>query len=198
MLSFFLDAQCANLQPELLLFTAKQVPFLTVLLDGKIFGLATVFLWYINQDLLSLLEQRDHFSNYLIIQLQHTASGADGSGQSLVSPGSCLLDFRPTPFIECHGVGRCNYFSNAYSYWLSTIEDREMFSKPRQQTLKAGNLESRISRCAVCMRTSQFYRSGNYPPDDYYTRRQGRNVKHKLLKKKTKNPKKIDVFRGLI
>lgn len=87
---------------------------------------------------------------------QHTDTGAGGSGQSLVSPGSCLLEFRATPFIECHGIGRCNYYTSAFSYWLSTIDDREMFRKPRQQTLKAGSLETRISRCSVCMKRRRY------------------------------------------
>jgi len=84
--------------------------------------------------------------------IMHTDAGAEGGGQSLVSPGSCLQDFRPTPFIECHGTGRCNYFTTAYSYWLATIEDRDQFRKPRQQTLKGNTLQSRISRCSVCIR----------------------------------------------
>lgn len=84
--------------------------------------------------------------------LQHTDAGAEGGGQSLVSPGSCLEEFRPTPFIECHGSGRCNYFTTAYSYWLATIEDRDQFRKPRQQTLKGGTLQTRISRCSVCIK----------------------------------------------
>lgn len=71
-----------------------------------------------------------------------------------MSPGSCLEDFRPKPFIECHGHGRCNYFSTAYSYWLATIEEYEMFSKPRQRTIKDGmDLTSKVSRCAVCIRS---------------------------------------------
>lgn len=69
-----------------------------------------------------------------------------------MSPGSCLEEFRPKPFIECHGHGRCNYFATATSYWLATIEDNSMFKKPRQETLKAGYLTSRISRCSVCIR----------------------------------------------
>ena len=84
--------------------------------------------------------------------MQHTAAGAEGGGQSLSSPGSCLEDFRPTPFIECHGHGRCNYFTTAFSYWLATVDDFQQFRKPEQQTLKAGNLRSRVSRCAVCRR----------------------------------------------
>ena len=67
-----------------------------------------------------------------------------------MSPGSCLKDFRSRPFIECHGYGRCNYFTSAYSYWLATIEDE--FSRPIPQTLKGPNTRSRIGRCAVCLR----------------------------------------------
>lgn len=86
--------------------------------------------------------------------MQHTDSGAEGAGQSLVSPGSCLESFRPTPFIECTGRGQCNYFTSAFSYWLATIDDNNMFRKPKQQTLKgrSGTLLSRVSRCAVCLK----------------------------------------------
>lgn len=84
--------------------------------------------------------------------LMHTDAGAEGAGQSLASPGSCLRDFRSRPFIECHGHGRCNYYTTAYSYWMATIEEMSMFKKPVPQTLKAGDLRSRISRCTVCMR----------------------------------------------
>lgn len=49
--------------------------------------------------------------------LMHTAAGDEGGGQSLVSPGSCLEDFRATPFIECNGGrGTCHYFANKYSF----------------------------------------------------------------------------------
>ncbi|KAJ8867208.1 hypothetical protein PR048_031003 [Dryococelus australis] len=85
------------------------------------------------------------------VVFQHTDAGAEGSGQSLVSPGSCLEEFRSIPFIECHGLGRCNYYTSAFSYWLATINDYDMFRRPRQQTLKAQQT-SRISRCSVCMR----------------------------------------------
>ena len=49
--------------------------------------------------------------------LQHTDAGAEGSGQQLNSPGSCLRDFRSRPFLECQGHGRCNYYTTSYSYW---------------------------------------------------------------------------------
>ena len=60
--------------------------------------------------------------------------------------------FRSRPFIECHGHGRCNYYTTAYSYWMATIERSKMFQKPVPQTLKAGDIKSRIGRCVVCMR----------------------------------------------
>ncbi|MEQ2313979.1 hypothetical protein AMECASPLE_007436 [Ameca splendens] len=84
--------------------------------------------------------------------MMHTSAGAEGSGQALASPGSCLEEFRSTPFIECHGRGSCNYFSNSYSFWLATVELSDMFRKPQSETLKAGNLHTRVSRCVVCMK----------------------------------------------
>ncbi|CAG2060138.1 unnamed protein product, partial [Timema podura] len=104
--------------------------------------------------------------------LMYTDAGAQGSGQSLISPGSCLESFRATPFIECHGLGRCNYFTTSYSYWLATIQDRDMFRRPRQQTLKAQTQTSRISRCRVCIRRRR--ESNNGPVEaDFYSRRYG-------------------------
>uniref|UniRef100_A0A3P9LC79 Collagen, type IV, alpha 6 n=1 Tax=Oryzias latipes TaxID=8090 RepID=A0A3P9LC79_ORYLA len=84
--------------------------------------------------------------------LMHTAAGAEGGGQSLMSPGSCLEDFRATPFIECNGAkGTCHYFANKYSFWLTTVDPRREFvSSPNQETLKAGQERSRVSRCQVC------------------------------------------------
>ncbi|GFS14577.1 collagen alpha-2(IV) chain [Elysia marginata] len=84
----------------------------------------------------------------------HTAAGPGGGGQSLSSPGSCLEDFRATPFIECNGArGTCHYFANKYSFWLSTIELDNQFEIPQSQTLKAGSLRTRVSRCNVCTKT---------------------------------------------
>lgn len=84
--------------------------------------------------------------------LMHTAAGAEGGGQSLVSPGSCLEDFRATPFIECNGAkGTCHYFANKYSFWLTTVDpNREFVYPPVQETLKGGQERSRVSRCQVC------------------------------------------------
>lgn len=83
----------------------------------------------------------------------HTAAGAEGGGQSLSSPGSCLADFRATPFIECNGArGTCHFFANTFSFWLTTVEDNNQFRRPTSETLKAGFLRERISRCQVCMR----------------------------------------------
>lgn len=83
----------------------------------------------------------------------HTGAGAEGGGQNLASPGSCLEDFRSTPFIECSGNrGSCHYFANEYSFWLSTVDMQEQFVPPSSETLKAGNLRSRVSRCQVCIK----------------------------------------------
>lgn len=85
--------------------------------------------------------------------LMHTAVGHGGGGQSLSAPGSCLEDFRATPFIECNGgKGHCHYYETQTSFWLVSLEDHQQFERPQQQTLKAGNLLSRISRCQVCTR----------------------------------------------
>uniref|UniRef100_A0A8D3DLG1 Collagen IV NC1 domain-containing protein n=1 Tax=Scophthalmus maximus TaxID=52904 RepID=A0A8D3DLG1_SCOMX len=87
--------------------------------------------------------------------LMHTAAGAEGGGQSLVSPGSCLEDFRATPFIECNGAkGTCHYFANKYSFWLTTVDpSQEFVYSPRQETLKGGQERSKVSRCQVCSKT---------------------------------------------
>jgi len=83
--------------------------------------------------------------------VMHTAAGAQGGGQALANPGSCLEDFRATPFIECNGArGTCHYFANQLSFWLATVDDQSQFDRPQSETLKAGNLRSRISRCQVC------------------------------------------------
>lgn len=90
------------------------------------------------------------------IFFQHTGQGSEGGGQGLASTGSCLEDFRALPFIECSGPrGMCQYFSNKFSFWLTTIEDRLQFKKPEAETLKAGELRRRISRCHVCARNGQ-------------------------------------------
>ena len=84
--------------------------------------------------------------------MQHTGAGADGTGQPLHSPGSCLESFRTSPFIECHGRGTCNYYATTLSFWLSTVDGSYQWDKPIPETLKAGNLRQKISRCQVCMR----------------------------------------------
>lgn len=86
------------------------------------------------------------------VSVQHTAAGSEGGGQSLSSPGSCLEDFRTSPFIECNGAkGTCHYFANKNSFWLTSV-DQSFNAEPSAETLKAGQLLSRISRCQVCMK----------------------------------------------
>uniref|UniRef100_A0A8D0DKT0 Collagen IV NC1 domain-containing protein n=1 Tax=Salvator merianae TaxID=96440 RepID=A0A8D0DKT0_SALMN len=84
--------------------------------------------------------------------VMYTGAGSEASGQALASPGSCLEKFQAVPFIECHGRGTCNYYSNSYSFWLASLNPRRMFRKPSSKTLKAGELEKIISRCHVCMK----------------------------------------------
>ncbi|CAM9114362.1 unnamed protein product, partial [Lampetra fluviatilis] len=59
--------------------------------------------------------------------VMHVSAGAEGSGQQLSSPGSCLEEFRPAPFVECHGRGTCSYYTNSYSYWLADVDANHMF-----------------------------------------------------------------------
>jgi integrin beta 8 len=82
--------------------------------------------------------------------VMHTAAGAEGTGQDLQSPGSCLEEFRAIPFIECHGRGTCNYYATNHAFWLAIIDNDKMFRKPFSETLKAGGLRDKIARCRVC------------------------------------------------
>lgn len=79
---------------------------------------------------------------------QSTLDNSGGFGQNLISPGSCLPEFRNRPIIECHGHGRCTY-KNSDSFWLAIIHEDEQFIAPsqRQQTLKRDHTQM-ISRYA--------------------------------------------------
>ena len=109
------------------------------------------------------------FSNIYIIVLpllsfccqQHTSAGNDGSGQLLSSPGSCLEDFRNTPFIECHGRGTCHYYGSTYSFWLTTVTDEDQFRIPQSRTIKSGSQREHVSRCTVCMKKVYNNNNGN-------------------------------------
>lgn len=79
------------------------------------------------------------------------------SHQNLISPGSCLEEFRAQPVIECNGRGTCSIFDGITSFWLTVIEDRDQFKTPRQQTLKADQT-SKISRCSVCRKKDRSHR----------------------------------------
>ena len=83
----------------------------------------------------------DYNNNNNTLMFQHTAAGAEGGGQALSSSGSCLEDFRATPFIECNGArGTCHYFANKFSFWLATVDSNNMFSRPVSQTLKVNTI----------------------------------------------------------
>ncbi|UYV71298.1 let-2 [Cordylochernes scorpioides] len=87
----------------------------------------------------------------------HTAAGAEGGGQALSSPGSCLEHFRTTPFIECNGArGRCHFYADKFSFWLTTIESEQMFERPVSSTLKNNAVLKYVSRCAVCIKNVNY------------------------------------------
>lgn len=116
----------------------------------------------------------------------HTSAGAEGGGQSLISPGSCLEDFRSTPFIECNGargkfakirsnqqrlnlifilffiaqfvLGSCFFYANKFSFWLTLIEGESQFERPEAQTIKA-NVHLQVGRCAVCYKVGEGHRT---------------------------------------
>ncbi|PWA25190.1 hypothetical protein CCH79_00005266 [Gambusia affinis] len=85
--------------------------------------------------------------------LLHTGAGDEGGGQSLASSGSCLRDFRTHPFIECQGAqGSCHYFSNLYSFWLTTVRDREEFVPVKPGTIKAADQQRYKASRWLCPR----------------------------------------------
>lgn len=107
--------------------------------------------------------------NLSIAPLKATAAGAEGTGQPLHSPGSCLQSFRNVPFIECHGTGTCNHYATSLSFWLATIDPRYQFNSPMSETLKNDDQLRKVSRCAVCMRKVTQVNAplvSNYQSDD--------------------------------
>jgi collagen type IV alpha len=79
------------------------------------------------------------------------AERAEGSGQSLLSPGSCLKQFDTVPYIECQPNGNCNKYATLLSFWLVKIDSNQEFGPVQVSTLKAGNnIRNSISRCRVC------------------------------------------------
>lgn len=77
---------------------------------------------------------------------QH-AIGEMGGGQPLDSPGSCLENFRHTPYIECNGRGECHYFQDKMSYWMVNIFSRE----PAGKVVKPHETLRHLGRCKVCV-----------------------------------------------
>lgn len=94
--------------------------------------------------------------------VMNTDAGGEGSGQSLNSPGSCLEEFRHHPFIECHGHGRCNYYTTAYSFWLialDTLNSKSYYGQKVEIPIDKEEHMKFVSRCAVCRRRT----TGLYP-----------------------------------
>lgn len=92
-------------------------------------------------------------SFFISIDLQHTGVANGGGGQALSGTGSCLQDFRTNPFIECNGgKGHCHFYETMTSFWLVTLDATQQFTKPVQETIKAGSFYNKLSRCQVCIR----------------------------------------------
>ncbi|VEL14616.1 unnamed protein product [Protopolystoma xenopodis] len=90
--------------------------------------------------------------------LMNTAYGAQGGGQQLASPGSCLPHFRSHLFIECNAKGLCGFFQEHKNFWLRVIGssmDDDMFSMIMGEAIKVRNNDDRIGKCVVCLRTQQ-------------------------------------------
>lgn len=112
--------------------------------------------------------------------LMIAGAGNTGSGQSLSSSGSCLKEFIPKPFIECNGAGgSCFFHNDKFSFWLTTVKKDEQFkTQPEQLLYKSKNhtLESRVSRCKVCVRARRTDNGGN-SNENTLLRRVARNIK---------------------
>jgi integrin beta 8 len=124
--------------------------------------------------------------------VMHTGAGDQGGGQDLQSPGSCLETFRSAPFIECHGRGTCNYFATTFSFWLSTVEESGMFEAPNAETLKAGNLRNRVSRCQVCQRADDVEVA--YQPVNDYESSRGDNSTEEVYDYSEENDDYYDAY----
>lgn len=95
--------------------------------------------------------------------VMNRAEGAEGSGQDLLSPGSCLEEFMAAPYIECKAAGHCNKYSTLLSFWLTNVNSDKQFDAIRLDTFKAGNIRPQISRCKVCtLRESTRNQNSNY------------------------------------
>uniref|UniRef100_A0A3P9N4T7 Collagen IV NC1 domain-containing protein n=1 Tax=Poecilia reticulata TaxID=8081 RepID=A0A3P9N4T7_POERE len=88
------------------------------------------------------------WTGYSIIMVRHFSGGGDeGGGLSLVSPGSCLSQFKAQPFVECQGArGTCHFFANIYSFWLTTQSGTE------GALTDADQQRARVAQCSVCIR----------------------------------------------
>lgn len=76
------------------------------------------------------------------------AVGAMGGGQQLQSPGSCLQEFRATPYIECNGQMECHFFADKYSFWLVDIAG---YRDDSGGTYKPHEILYHVGRCLVCI-----------------------------------------------
>uniref|UniRef100_A0A3B3S9G8 Collagen IV NC1 domain-containing protein n=2 Tax=Paramormyrops kingsleyae TaxID=1676925 RepID=A0A3B3S9G8_9TELE len=87
--------------------------------------------------------------------LMHTSGGDIGAGQALMSPGSCLKDFRTQPVIECQGErGTCSYFTMGFSFWLTHVDELGQSELDKSLEILKDEMQQRqhAGRCSVCMK----------------------------------------------
>ena len=79
--------------------------------------------------------------------------GSMGGGQPLASPGSCLPNYRPHPYMECNADGTCHIYSDKMSYWLLANPPYPVQDGAQHRpgsVIKPGNILNHVSRCVVC------------------------------------------------
>lgn len=128
-------------------------------MTGKKCGLATAISWCGELCNMQYFEVHFFFKCHNF-SLQSSTDNTGGFGQNLISPGSCLEEFRSNPVIECHGHGRCNYYDQLASFWLAVIDEDQQFRKPKQQTLKADQT-SKISRYGKDIHATKDYENSH-------------------------------------
>merc|ERR1712048_818381 len=98
------------------------------------------------------------------------AQNVGGSTQFMESTGTCLEDFRPTPWLTCDTNGVCRVESGS-SIWISStvnaLTENDFITPPYPETFNDGNLREKVSRCHVCERAvGAHYNEGMSDPFD--------------------------------
>lgn len=98
--------------------------------------------------------------------VMNTGRGQGGCGQPLESAGSCLEQFRQTPFVQVSSRGECEFHPTSQSFWLTTSNNSDDFSAPSPSI---NYDDTGIARCQVCRRRPDVgeYDNADEYEDDY-------------------------------